>query len=1137
MTGLIVPYLGGFIPANEASVEVYQVLTQFIAIEVSSKAFVVEAAPIFTWMNLLWAVYLLGGIVVFSRFVHGLNRIYNIYKEADKTPQANYTLVESNKYHLPFSFFHFIFVSKQLSLNEEVEKVLRHEELHAYQWHSLDIVFTELLQVFFWFNPILIMYKGALRQSHEYLADAYVTQDYNKNSYGQLLLQQSTSGLEIALANQFFHSQIKKRITMMYKEKSKRSAMVKYLVAVPVLVAMLIIFSSNQGGELAEGEVLARLEQVDSSLKKEIKEKLKAKGIDVENIDHNDPIQLEKIEDALNDILKTSFDFDIRVEKNGVYTFPPTDKRTDDINEYFKSIKAENRSIVIDVDPEAKNQDVVILLNCANNLEIEIILNKGTQFHEIEISPEKLNLSGKSDLVVGAEHLFGLKSWLMKKDHMLGRKYISVLANGAYMHDNTPITEQEVIQIIDLIKEKDGQLYIKANKGAKWKRVSNLLDIAAQMGVQAVVEQQKNIENFEGRTFTKVNWNILWSKYRSIKGKVTIKAEANANGDIIRVEIVNDKTTINNKVILEDALKAAKAFEVEKASKSAIGEIVFNLGGIKPHQGHIFDPAVEEFKFNNAINLGEQVPEGSVEVRIKDKLLTENKDYTIDYLTGKLALNKDYDGKASVNVTFKEAQGDPIFKVVEEMPRFPGCEDMEGATNDKEQCAKQKMLEFVYSNLTYPAKARDAGVEGMCVVQFVVEKDGSVAEAKLVRDIGADCGVETMKVVRSFPTWIPGKQKGKAVRVQYNLPVKFKLEGGDKPTNIEKLLKGKTSGISINGEEDRKIHLKTSNSNQPEPLYVIDEKVQESTSVKSINPDDIKSMNVLKGEKAIEKYGEDGKNGVVEINLKPNEQRKEYTYKTSLKYTADQFKEVKDIAHLLRDVGLKAESKAEILSFRIVRIQERKDAEPLYSNDGTFNQEVKDLIQKTKVLDRYFFEDITIKIDGKEDNIGAISIMIVDGMPGLVNSLVVVNGKTESSDRMSNINPNDIAKMDVLKGEKMIEKYGDIPHNSVIEITLKPEKEDTNIFIEPESNKLNSIKFSTSPNPSDGNFNVIYQLEKNIPANLTFYSIDGTVIKRMLNLPAENNINVDLSNQNLPLIYITLEQDGKTKTIKATFQK
>ena len=249
IAGLMIPFLGELLPANPTSTEVYQVMTQVTAIEITPAA--EHSTPIFTWTNFLYLIYTIGALVVGSRFLYGLYRIYKIYQPAQKTIQKSYTLVESPKYHLPFSFFHFIFISKELPLNDDVERILKHEELHAHQWHSLDIVITEILQIFFWFNPILIFYKSALRQSHEFLADAYVTRDHNRNSYGQLLLRQSTSGLEIALANHFFHSQIKKRITMMYKEKSKRPAMVKYLAAIPVLAAMLFIFSSSKSHDIA----------------------------------------------------------------------------------------------------------------------------------------------------------------------------------------------------------------------------------------------------------------------------------------------------------------------------------------------------------------------------------------------------------------------------------------------------------------------------------------------------------------------------------------------------------------------------------------------------------------------------------------------------------------------------------------------------------------------------------------------------------------------------------------------------------------------------------------------------------------------------------------------------------------------
>jgi len=120
-----------------------------------------------------------------------------------------------------------------------------------------------------------------------------------------------------------------------------------------------------------------------------------------------------------------------------------------------------------------------------------------------------------------------------------------------------------------------------------------------------------------------------------------------------------------------------------------------------------------------------------------------------------------------------------IFKVVEDMPRFPGCEDM-GSKQEKEQCATKKMLEFIYGNIKYPAIARENGVEGMVVITFVVEKDGTVTDARVVRDIGAQCGQEALRVVNLMNEksikWVPGKQRGRAVRVQFNLPVRFKLE-------------------------------------------------------------------------------------------------------------------------------------------------------------------------------------------------------------------------------------------------------------------------------------------------------------------------------------------------------------------------
>jgi protein TonB len=129
----------------------------------------------------------------------------------------------------------------------------------------------------------------------------------------------------------------------------------------------------------------------------------------------------------------------------------------------------------------------------------------------------------------------------------------------------------------------------------------------------------------------------------------------------------------------------------------------------------------------------------------------------------------------------KEDKVPPIFKVVEEMPRFPGCEDLAASKAEKKQCADIKLLQFIAQNIKYPAIARENRIEGRCFITFVVEKDGSVTNVELARDIGGQCGQEALRVVQMMANssdlkWSPGKQRGKPVRVQFSLPIHFKLD-------------------------------------------------------------------------------------------------------------------------------------------------------------------------------------------------------------------------------------------------------------------------------------------------------------------------------------------------------------------------
>ena len=121
-----------------------------------------------------------------------------------------------------------------------------------------------------------------------------------------------------------------------------------------------------------------------------------------------------------------------------------------------------------------------------------------------------------------------------------------------------------------------------------------------------------------------------------------------------------------------------------------------------------------------------------------------------------------------------------VLMAAEFMPLFPGCDVPQLATPEKKKCSDQNLLQFVYNYIQYPDSARINGIEGSVVVRFVVETNGKVSSAEIMKDIGGGCGEEAVRVVNLMNqldrSWSPGKQDGKAVRVSYTLPIKFKLE-------------------------------------------------------------------------------------------------------------------------------------------------------------------------------------------------------------------------------------------------------------------------------------------------------------------------------------------------------------------------
>ena len=172
------------------------------------------------------------------------------------------------------------------------------------------------------------------------------------------------------------------------------------------------------------------------------------------------------------------------------------------------------------------------------------------------------------------------------------------------------------------------------------------------------------------------------------------------------------------------------------------------------------------------------------------------------------------------------------FATVEVKPMFNGGDAIE-------------FSKWVNENLKYPQAAKDAGVQGRVTLQFTVYPDGSVRDTKVLRGVNPDLDAEALRVVSASPDWTPGYVKGEPVKVTYTFPVVFKTNGNAAP---------ETNTVQIRGAQADSV------------LVILDGK--EGSKLKDIDPDTIESISVLKGEEAVQKYGQKARYGVIEITSK-----------------------------------------------------------------------------------------------------------------------------------------------------------------------------------------------------------------------------------------------------------------------------
>ncbi|MBL7972150.1 MAG: M56 family metallopeptidase, partial [Prolixibacteraceae bacterium] len=196
--------------------------------------------------GLLGYVYLAGVVFFSGKFFLQLYQIVRLIAQSRVVPEGKIKLVILDKELSPFSFLNYIFVSKNLHNTRGWEKMLEHEKQHIRQGHTYDVLVLEVVAVFQWFNPFFWMFRRALRENHEFLADqAVILQGTAPSRYKQILINQYV-GEQIVIANNFNYSLIKTRIKMISKIKSRKIANVKFLVGFVLAASLVAVFACEQ---------------------------------------------------------------------------------------------------------------------------------------------------------------------------------------------------------------------------------------------------------------------------------------------------------------------------------------------------------------------------------------------------------------------------------------------------------------------------------------------------------------------------------------------------------------------------------------------------------------------------------------------------------------------------------------------------------------------------------------------------------------------------------------------------------------------------------------------------------------------------------------------------------------------------
>ncbi len=745
-------------------------------------------------------VFLSISLLLFVRFIFRFGSIILIQTSGNRYENEDGTnLIFTDKTDNAFSFLGSIFINPLKFTDEEKRLIIEHEREHIRHLHSIDLIIIELLIVMQWFNPFAYITRRKLIEIHEFIADnGVIRKGADPYSYQNLLLSVVSSSCLPTVGNQLSALITKKRIAMIGKPLNQTGRWINFLILVPITLTLIIGISAfSPAKPKRENQDEKKTELKEIAKKQGITDAIEELYFDLKSNEYQEQQTVELI--GGNDY---TFHFIPRTKEEGIHAY--INSNIKDVAQGGVIIFSGSRKLMVHVKKNSKFTLRIGNRSSINKVDLlALICNNGKHNPANEITPSdnqtslnfnsqdlnKKNEVADTFLVVEQMPTFG------NGNEYEFPKWISI--NMKYPKEAIEKGLQGNV-FVEFLVSKDGSIKNpRIRKG-----VDPLLDAEALRLINSCPK-----------------WNP--GKQRGIAVDVLLVKPVPFSAIVIEKPIQTTTTDIQETE--DQAFKELKNRANEDVKGTQLADFYIN---VEPRKFNMYTITLKqncEYNFklysnNNDDKFIATISRGNLQSgpnKLFEKRVSNNEDFNfITKVTGYYVLTlenisskktpalmvltykgeqKDilewgksdfpgiYEGLEKADKTYyqekKDKQpvsDDEVFVVVEKMPVFGT--GTEGEFND-----------WLKSNIQYPKEAAEKGIQGRVFVQFVIEKDGSVTNAKVIRGVDPLLDKEALRVVLSSPNWKPGMQNGKNVRVYWTNPVTFNSTIENKTSQINEL--------------------------------------------------------------------------------------------------------------------------------------------------------------------------------------------------------------------------------------------------------------------------------------------------------------------------------------------------------------